>query len=423
MDNILILGAGIYQVPLIKKARQLGYRVLVCTIPGNYPGISFADEVFYADTTNSEECLQIAENNHIAAVCTAGTDVALPTLGRIVDTLHLHGPSEESALYSSNKFLMKEAFSKGHVLSAAYRRVHNYDECVEAARSIGFPCVLKVVDSSGSRGIEVVKREDELPSAYQYVLQYTKQKYILVEEFLAGEEFGAQAFVYEGKVAFVMAHSDIVFHGATGVPVGHSVPLDASLQISKEAIAEETQKAIKALHIDNSAVNIDFMLVDGKPYVLEVGARCGATGLAELVSLNYGIDYYEVIIRAALGNLDMNLLTNLSSMQAATVLLITSDTSGILKSYNQHISHPQLIDYALDYSIGDHVNKFRIGPDRIGQVIAIGDSAENSLKFAQNVIQQINIVIENDMNTKETNWGGVKVEVICSPLFKLPLAA
>lgn len=420
MDNILILGAGIYQVPLIKRAKQLGYRVLVCTIPGNYPGIALADEVFFADTTNSEECLQIAKRNHIAAVCTAGTDVALPTLGRIVDTLHLHGPCEESALYSSNKFLMKEAFSKGNVLSAAYRRVHNYDECVEAACSIGFPCVLKVVDSSGSRGIEVVKKEDELPSAYQYVLQYTKQKYILVEEFLAGEEFGAQAFVYEGKVVFVMAHSDEVFHGATGVPVGHSVPLDASLRIDEESIAEEAKKAIKALHIDNSAVNIDFILVDGKPYVLEVGARCGATGLAELVAINYGIDYYEMIIRAALGSLDLESIANLHQRQAATVLLITSDASGTMKSYNQCVSHPQLVSYSLDYTVGEHVNKFKIGPDRIGQVIAIGGSAEESLKFAQEIIQQINIKIEPNMKPKvKKSWGGVK----SLELYHLPVAA
>lgn len=394
MDNILILGAGIYQVPLIKKARQLGYRVLVCTIPGNYPGISFADEVFYIDTTNIEECLKIAQNYHIVAVCTTGTDVALPTLGRIVDTLHLHGPSEESTVYSSNKFLMKEAFLKGNVLSAAYRCVHNYDECILAARDICFPCVLKVVDNSGSRGIAVVKSEEELYSVYQYVLQYTKQTYILVEEYLAGEEFGVQAFVYEGKVAFVMAHSDVVFHGTTGVPIGHSVPLDTSLKISEKSIADEAQKAIKACHIDNSAVNIDFMLAKGKPYVLEVGARCGATGLAELVSINYGIDYYEIIIRAALGNLDQNLITNLTSKQAASALLITSEKSGILKSYHQHISDSQLIDYTLDYSIGEYVNKFKTGPDRIGHVIAIGDSAEESLRVAKNFIQQIDIVIE-----------------------------
>ena len=42
-DSILILGAGIYQVPLIKKAQELGLRAVITSIPGNYPGFAAAD--------------------------------------------------------------------------------------------------------------------------------------------------------------------------------------------------------------------------------------------------------------------------------------------------------------------------------------------------------------------------------------------
>lgn len=39
-DSILILGAGIYQVPLIKKAQEMGLRAVITSIPGNYPGFA-----------------------------------------------------------------------------------------------------------------------------------------------------------------------------------------------------------------------------------------------------------------------------------------------------------------------------------------------------------------------------------------------
>ena len=37
MKKIMILGAGIYQVPLIKTAKRLGICSIVVSIPGNYP--------------------------------------------------------------------------------------------------------------------------------------------------------------------------------------------------------------------------------------------------------------------------------------------------------------------------------------------------------------------------------------------------
>ena len=52
MKKIMILGAGIYQVPLIKTAKKLGLYTIVVSIPGNYPGFELADKVYYENTVN-----------------------------------------------------------------------------------------------------------------------------------------------------------------------------------------------------------------------------------------------------------------------------------------------------------------------------------------------------------------------------------
>ena len=59
--------------------------------------------------------------------------------------------------------------------------------------------------------------------------------------------------------------------------------------------------SIAAMSLDNCAINADFIMKDNKTFVLELGGRSGATCLAELVSIYYGYDYYEKIIRVALG--------------------------------------------------------------------------------------------------------------------------
>ena len=65
MKKLLILGAGIYQVPLIKKAQEMGIYTIVTSIPGNYPGFAIADKVYYENTTDYEAILKIARDEKI----------------------------------------------------------------------------------------------------------------------------------------------------------------------------------------------------------------------------------------------------------------------------------------------------------------------------------------------------------------------
>lgn len=392
----MILGAGIYQVPLIKKAKEMGFRVVVCSIPGNYPGFTLADKVYYVNTTDKDACLDVARKENIVAVCTTGTDVALPTLGYIVDTLGLKGPSEHSALLSSNKKLMKEAFIHNAVTTAPFCKVGNIESCKDAATQIGYPCILKVVDSSGSRGIEVVRSESDIMDAYHRVLPYTKQSYILVEKYLQGEEMGAQALIYNGELIFSMTHSDEVYMGSTGVPIGHSVPYSDSLHEDIEgAIRLEILKAAKALDIDNAAINADFIIVEGKPHVLEIGARCGATCLAELVGIHFGIDYYTVLIQTALGTLDTNIFNNITDKCAVTAMLVTSDHDGVYDGYVPTINHTHLVDFTIDCQKGERINRFHIGPDRIGHLIVTGGSCDESKTIANVLLAEVNKEIRN----------------------------
>ena len=88
MRKILILGAGVYQVPLIRKARQLGLNTIAVSCPGIYPGFGIADKKYFVDTINFGDILEIARKEKISGICTTGTDVPMVTLGRIADELN-----------------------------------------------------------------------------------------------------------------------------------------------------------------------------------------------------------------------------------------------------------------------------------------------------------------------------------------------
>lgn len=113
MKKIMILGAGIYQVPLIKKAKEMGLYVIVVSIKGNYPGFDLADKCYYENTRNYEEILKIAQNENVDGICTTGTDVAVKTIGYVCEKMNLCGLDIASANKATDKVLMKEAFKQG----------------------------------------------------------------------------------------------------------------------------------------------------------------------------------------------------------------------------------------------------------------------------------------------------------------------
>lgn len=54
-DAVLVLGGGIYQIPLIERSKARNLKAVVASIPGNYPGIALADEFLPSIPPTSKE--------------------------------------------------------------------------------------------------------------------------------------------------------------------------------------------------------------------------------------------------------------------------------------------------------------------------------------------------------------------------------
>lgn len=392
MKKILILGAGIYQVPLIKTAKRLGIYTIVASIPGNYPGFELADKVYYENTTDFEEILKIAKEEKIDGIITTGTDVAVITIGKVCDELGLTGLSFDAAQISTDKLLMKSKYEEHGVRTAKYRKIQiDETDLISRTAELTFPLIFKAVDSSGSRGITRVDSIDDFDMAFENVKKHTRSEYFIVEEFIEGHEFGAQAFVKDNEVKFILPHGDYVFQGDTGVPIGHYAPYDLKPAVVED-VTLQLVNAIKAMGLNNCAINADFIMKEDKAYVLEIGGRSGATCLAELVSIYYGFDYYEKILLTALG-IDVDFTSDKCVPNAS--MLLTSDIDGTIESQkNNNNDNPDIYEIQFDHNIGDQVHKFHIGPHRIGHVITQGGTLDEAVKTLKDACANIEIKVK-----------------------------
>ena len=372
MGKLMILGAGIYQVPLIEKARSMGLETIVVSYPGPYPGLGIADRTLLIDTTDAASVLEAARREHIDGIVTTGTDVAVRTIGVVCDALGLPGVSELCARSLTDKAAMKAMFARGEVPTAPYEEVRTLDEARAAAERIGFPVMVKACDVSGSRGITKVEDARGIEDAFHAAMSATHTDHLVVEGFVEGYEIGIDGFVLDGELALFAPHGKFTYTtGGVTVPAGHSFPLDAP-QAVLDAARDAIGRAIAASGLATGAFNSDVMVTpEGGVSVLEMGARCGATGIPELITMHTGIDYYAQIIRAGLG-MPVELAVCDEPVPCMSKLLF-SRRSGTVAQVDLEAARELERRYGaqvtIDVKPGDPVHAVHDGTDRYGSIV------------------------------------------------------
>ena len=389
--SALVLGAGIYQVPLIRHVQDRGMRAIVLSIPGPYPGIALADEFVPVNTTDERGVVQIAHDRGVSAVLTTGTDVALRSLGAVVDEVGPPGPAYATACRATNKLDMKRALAAGGVRTARFVEVRDpsqaeaaWDELLSPhdADAPWYGVMAKCPDRSGSRGIVRACSRGDVRPATERAIGASLCGYALMEEFVEGHEIGVDGYVDEhGSVSLMALHDKVVKgNGSANVPVGHRMSAGFTKKcLNQTDIAEQVAHTTRAIGMRSCFYNMDILVDDaGRAWVIEVGVRAGATCIPEVVGGHLGFDYYDAMVDVALGEQPVfprsplrgasegRLLLTMRSAVAAQV-----DIASVLSPIETR--YGLTLDASLDYAPGEDLPRFENGTSRIGQVTCVGD--------------------------------------------------
>lgn len=261
---------------------------------------------------------------------------------------------------------------------------------------IKLPVIIKATDLQGSNGIYIAKTEKDAYDGFHAAMGLTKRSYCIVEEFIEGWEFGAQAFVYNNEVLFVMPHGDETYMSHTAVPVGHYVPLDCDENIHEQT-EEAVKNAIKALGLNNCAVNVDLILRDNKVYVIELTGRVGANCLPELVEINFGIEYYKMIAAMAVGENPLEYWNKRRETSKAGLarMILETEKEGILEEIEFNgCKDEDVLEVTFFKHQGDRVRVFENSNDCVGQVIVQGNNQKQCQDTLNEVLKNIRIKLK-----------------------------
>jgi biotin carboxylase len=322
------------------------------------------------------------------------SDIGVPTVAAVNQVCGGAGVTPDVALACSNKIVMRETLAAAGVCQPTFAVVRDVQEAVEAAHRIGYPCMVKAPDSSGSRGVIKVRCAGDVEAALVEARSWSRDDRLLVESCIEGHELGAQSFHIHGVCQLVLVHNDTMATGPYPVPTGHSFPVILSQQ-QIHLVQEQCARAGEALGIRHGPVNLDLMIdASGSVHILEVGARIGATCLPELVYHHTGIDWIEAGVLAAVGD---SPLLSIQKEKVVAARILESPVDGLLKAYEANdalLKRPELIEWEVVAPVGSRVSRLRKGPDRIGKVLATGSDVDHAVAFVEEFAASLRLDVE-----------------------------
>lgn len=297
--KIAIIGASYLQVPLITKAKDMGYETHVFAWECGDPGEEIADIFYPVSIVEKERILQICKNVKVDGICSIASDLAMLTVNYIATELKLTGNSMETTLRSTNKKSMREAFYAKHDPIPTFACYSDYSEI--DLEHICFPIILKPSDRSGSRGITKINKLEELYAAFLYAKEESFEKKVLIEEFIEGDEYSVEYISYKGEHIYLATTKKITTGAPHFIEMGHREPSGLSEnEILK--IKKIINHALDTLGIENGASHSEIKITpEGKIYIIEIGARMGGDCIgSHLVYYSTGLDYVQMVIQIAL---------------------------------------------------------------------------------------------------------------------------
>lgn len=371
--SVLIFGVGELQKSIIERAKLMGLFVVGIDPCADAVCKDSVDAFEVVGGQDYEGTLAVAKKYNISAVVTAATDKPLVMMARVAKELGLRFYSEETAVWSTDKFQMKQRFLEGSIPCAKGRLISKAEE----ASDFYFPVIAKPRDNSGSRGVILCGNAEELSAAIDEALQYSKLETILVEEFIEGQEYSIESLHYDGKSEVIQFTEKATTEFPYNVELGHKQPANLSEE-QKDNIKQLISKIADCMHFENCASHTELKINERGIFIIETSPRLGGDYITStLVPLSTGINIEDQLLNIALGN---EVDTQTGRVEKASAVCFLNFPEGVVKYIDPKIyeikNGDNVFSLDLKLAVGDKVNKITSSIDRYGQVIFLADTIE-----------------------------------------------
>jgi len=359
----IVLGGTAPHIALIDNLQQRGYYVILIDYFFCPPAKEFANEHVRESTLDRDAVYKVAKERCASVIVSTCLDQPLPVIAEVSKRLGLpYYLNERTALIVTNKQEMKQIFNKNKIPTAQWRIISRHN--IEEVYSLRFPVVVKQISGTGSLGLVIVQKKQDLANLLEEPFDKASNMEVLVEEYYKGRELSADVIVVNGKSHVLLIrerHRTFLNNGQEVVCHGSVAPIDIPLTV-KMSIRRLAQQVAIAFSLKNSPVMIQAILTECNTLcVLEIAARLGGGMSNILVCQRKQFDLLDATVSCSL-NEEIQVNINENNDYYASVFVFASH--GVLDRYSG-------FENLVEEGFAEKVNFIRVAGDQFPEHFSV----------------------------------------------------
>jgi len=390
--KLLLLGGGHAEIPLIQAAQGLGWYVITTGNDHKGLGHPYADKNVFADFSDKDAMLELAQTEGVTAVCSGCNDFALLSTAYVCEKLGLPGhDSYATSLEIHHKDKYRALAARLGIPTPKAVSVCSEHEFDTAVSNLTFPIIIKPVDLTGGKGIHRADTWEEAFAAYKDAVSRTRQDHIVVEEFVQGSNHGFSAMLVKGRVAFAFADNEQYFMNKYLVSGANTPSTSGSETLAK--LRDYSERIARELHLVDGILHIQYIeKADGTPVIIEICRRPPGDLYIKFVKYATGVDYPKTIVMAETGE-DISGIADVPTQGYWLRHCIMSDREGTVRdvTFAPEVQG-NIVEKFLWHKPGEAIND--ILTYKAGIVFFKFDSLEEMVDKTSRMPQLAKIVIE-----------------------------
>ncbi len=310
--TVLVLGSGPIRigqgiefdyscVHCVWALQKMGYRAIIIN---NNPETVSTDfdtgDGLYFEPVVLEDVLDVtAHENTIGVVCQFGGQTAINLAeGLKASGVSVLGTSPEAIAMAEDREQFDALLETLKIPRPRGKAVRSLEEAVVVAHKVGFPVLVRPSFVLGGRAMEIVYDEAHLRGFYGEAEDANPGQPVLIDQYILGQEAEVDV-VSDGEdtlVPGIMEHIE-----RAGIHSGDSMAVYPPISLSDDVSSQMVLSACKiarALGV-HGLMNIQFVISEGKAYVLEVNPRASRT--VPYLSKVTGVPMVDLATRCMMG--------------------------------------------------------------------------------------------------------------------------
>ncbi len=268
--------ASVHCVWALKEA---GYEVAIVNNNPETVSTDFdtADRLYFEPLTAEDVDNVIATEKPYGVVVAFGGQTAIKLTKHLSDNgVRILGTSADSIDRAEDRERFDALLEELEIARPKGVTVKTTEEALKAGATLGYPVLMRPSYVLGGQNMIIAFSESDIREYMRIILAENKDNNILIDKYIMGTEIEVDA-ICDGEdilIPGIMEHIE-----RAGIHSGDSIavyPAPNVTDVMREKLVEYTQKLARSLGT-KGLVNIQYIICDGKIYVIEVNPRSSRT--------------------------------------------------------------------------------------------------------------------------------------------------